>query len=112
MFDNQAKTLEEIKHAKELYIHQDPFHMDDIMCVAFIKKLNPNIKIIRDRDNIPKDTTGIICDCFGGFFDHHFQNKKDIKRRENGTKLASIGCLSQVVGKELFSKIRRNVWKK
>ena len=80
MFDNQAKTLEEIKKAQNIRVHEGIFHMDDMMCIALVKKLNPNIGIIRDRDNIPEDTTDIICDCYGGFFDHHFSDLNDIKK--------------------------------
>lgn len=104
MFDKQAKTIEDIKKAKNIRVHEGTFHMDDMMCIALIKKINPNIGIIRDRDNIPEDTTDIICDCYGGFFDHHFSDLNDIKKRQSGKPMASMGCLMQVVGEEIFGQ--------
>lgn len=100
MFENQAKTIDEIRNASNIRIHEGIFHMDDLMCVSLVKKINPNVNIIRDRDNISDDTKDIICDCYGGYFDHH--NVDNIKHRENGTPMASMGCLVQVIGEEVF----------
>lgn len=117
-YPNQAKTLEEIINSRELYIHEGTFHMDDVMCAAMIIKLqeqekgpdyglggSKQLKINRGRYDIPKDFDGVICDCLGGYFDHH---RAIVNHRDNSScpekenQMASMGCLNQVIGKKLF----------
>lgn len=117
-YDNQAKTLEEVLNAKEMYIHEGPFHMDDVMCAAMIIKLqekefgdaysfegDKQIEIHRQRYNIPNDFKGVICDCPGGYFDHHgaLVNHRN-GSKEKSDEMASMGCLNSVIGEKLFGK--------
>lgn len=71
------------------FTHSGNFHADDVFSSAFLKMLNPDIKIERGSE-VPKDFEGIIFDIGGGEFDHH---SNDRERRENGIYYASFGKL-------------------
>lgn len=71
------------------FTHSGNFHADDVFSSAFLKMLNPNIKIERGFE-VPENFDGIIFDIGNGEFDHH---SKDRERRENGIYYASFGLL-------------------
>lgn len=74
---------EKIENYKTIYVHSGAFHSDDLLSVAFIQMLNPNIKvkrisevgeqILKEADN----NQALICDIGGKYnfeknlFDHH-----------------------------------------
>ena len=73
-------TIENLKKCKYGLPHNGTFHADDVFATAFIKMINPSIKIIR-ASSIPTDFKGIVYDIGGGLFDHH---GNDNKKRPNG----------------------------
>lgn len=71
------------------FTHAGSFHADDIFSTAFLKILNPNIKITRGFI-VPENYEGIVFDIGGGEFDHHSQDREC---RENGVMYAAFGKL-------------------
>lgn len=82
-------TIENLKKCKYGLTHNGTFHADDVFATAFIKMINPSIKIIR-ASSIPNDFKGIVYDIGGGLFDHH---ASDNKKRPNGISYAAFGKL-------------------
>lgn len=69
--------------------HAGTFHSDDVFSGAFLKILNPQIKI--ERSNIvPENFDGIVFDIGNGEFDHHSIPRE---RRKNGIPYSSFGKL-------------------
>lgn len=71
------------------FTHGGTFHADDVFSTAFLKILNPNIKIERGF-KVPENYDGIVYDIGDGEFDHH---SKDRECRINGIMYASFGKL-------------------
>lgn len=69
------------------FTHGGSFHADDVFTAAFLKILNPNIKIERGFI-VPKDYDGFVFDIGFGEFDHHSEPREE---RENGIKYAAFG---------------------
>lgn len=83
------------------YTHAGRFHADDVFSAAFLKILNPEIKIHRVFNvpqNIDKETT-IVFDIGRGEFDHHQNNSR---KRENGVPYAAFGLLWERFGSLIF----------
>ena len=71
------------------FTHAGSFHADDVFSTAFLKILNPNIKITRGFV-VPNNYDGIVYDIGGGEFDHH---SIDRECRESGVMYAAFGKL-------------------
>ena len=71
------------------FTHAGSFHADDVFSTAFLKILNPNIKITRGFV-VPTNYDGIVYDIGGGEFDHH---SIDRECRESGVMYAAFGKL-------------------
>ena len=71
------------------FTHAGSFHADDVFSTAFLKILNPNIKITRGFA-VPTNYDGIVYDIGGGEFDHH---SIDRECRESGVMYAAFGKL-------------------
>lgn len=71
--------------------HSGVFHADDVFSAAFLRMLNPDIKISR-AFKAPDETSAdtIIFDIGFGQYDHH---QKDAEVRDNGIKYAAFGLL-------------------
>ena len=82
-------TIENLKKCKYGLTHSGTFHADDVFATAFIKLINPNIKVIR-ASSVPVDFKGIVYDIGNGLFDHH---SLDNKKRSNGIPYAAFGKL-------------------
>lgn len=81
--------VEDLKNCKNALTHSGTFHADDVFATAFIKMINPNIKIIRAA-SVPDDFKGLVYDIGDGEFDHH---SIDNKKRANGIPYAAFGKL-------------------
>ena len=120
LYPNQAKGLLDLIKAKTVYTHNGAWHMDDAMSVALIIKLQEltkgpsyafgkenQLKIIRTREDIPRDTKDAIVDIYGGVFDHHGLKKNLIPIKINGVEnlepAASAGCVFDTIKHELFT---------
>lgn len=114
-YKNQATSLEDLINAKDMYVHNGVFHMDDVMCCALMISLQEKekgenyaykgknqIRIHRDRDNIPVDTKAAIMDILGGYFDHHNRDVQNYRDNDPKKGMASMGCLMEVIGERVF----------
>ena len=99
-------------------VHDQSFHCDDLLCAAFGMLVNPNINIIRTRNDeiidwgLKRDDV-LVCDVGFGELDHH---QKNARKREDGKKYSGCGLLyEKLVNEELLPyndrllKIIRNV---
>lgn len=82
----------------EAMTHATIFHTDDVFASAFLRILNPDIKIIR-AFKVPDNFDGIVFDIGGGEFDHHFEGAPV---RPNGVPYSSFGLLWERFGRSLF----------
>lgn len=93
-------------------VHDGPFHADDVMAVALVTIINPNMKIIRTRDEVELQKAEMRIDVGGKYnpttfdFDHHLEDN-EIKRYPNflwsreeriGPKLSGIGLVWEHYG--------------
>ena len=88
--------MKKIKELKKVYTHAGVFHADDVFCVALLKNLGFDGKVVR----VPRlpdeiEETAIVIDIGGKydgerFFDHH-QSTAPV--RDNGVKYAAFGQL-------------------
>ena len=84
----------------KIYVHNGCFHADDVMCVALMKKVNPDIEVI--RTNRPPKIYGddtIVADIGFGKYDHHQPNAE---LRPDGKKYAACGLIFRDFWKEIF----------
>lgn len=79
------------------FTHSGVFHADDVMSSAFLKLLNPEIKIERGF-KVPDNYDGLVFDIGFDEFDHH-QPDNDV--RENGIPYAAFGKLWRKFSPEL-----------
>lgn len=76
------------------FTHGAKFHSDDVFATAFLRILNPAIRIERGFE-VPEDYDGIVYDIGRGAFDHHQQDKE---YRENGCPYAAFGLIWRTYG--------------
>lgn len=82
------------------FTHGGKFHSDDVFATAFLRILNPDIKIQRGFE-VPEDFEGIVYDIGRGAFDHH---QKDKEYRENGCPYAAFGLVWRAFGEDFIGK--------
>lgn len=109
----------DIKQYKRAFTHAGYFHADDVFSAAFIKMLNPDLKINRvlSLPNDANEETDLIFDigAYDGFtkFDHHQKNKE--YRPDTDIPYAAFGLLWREFGKDLgisdnvFTKIEQKL---
>lgn len=90
--DNKDKEIMDIPLRG--FTHGSRFHSDDVFATAFLKLLNPEIKIYRGFE-VPENFDGIVYDIGRGKFDHH-QNDKEYRR--NGCPYAAFGLIWREFG--------------
>lgn len=76
------------------FTHGGKFHSDDVFATAFLRILNPEIRITRGFE-VPEGFDGIVYDIGRGEFDHH---QKDKEYRENGCPYAAFGLIWRAYG--------------
>ena len=87
---------------KKAYTHAGRFHADDVFSAAFLKILNPELKVQRVID-LPEKidyTDTIVYDIGRGRFDHH---QPDSRVRDNGVPFAAFGLLWERFGMMIFN---------
>lgn len=92
--------VSEVKMMKVALTHAGKFHADDVFGAAFLKIINPNLKIIRSNI-VPDDFDGLVFDIGMGEFDHHMANNET---RNNGQPYAAFGKLWRAFAEELYGK--------
>lgn len=89
--------IKDIKEMKQALTHAGKFHADDVFAAAFLKIINPDIRIIRSNNYMEFD--GLIFDIGFGKYDHHMA---DNEKRSNGLPYASFGKLWREFAPELY----------
>lgn len=74
--------------------HGGKFHADDVFSAALLKRLRPDIRILR-AFTVPEPFDGLVFDIGAGPFDHHQQGAEV---RENGVPYAAFGLLWRAFG--------------
>ncbi|MDA1197386.1 MAG: MYG1 family protein [Nanoarchaeota archaeon] len=98
--DDNTHTLNTIA------VHNGKFHADDVFACAIMRLINPEIKIIRSRDQVELDSADIRADVCMRYnpenmdFDHH---QKEPPIRENDIPYASAGLIWKHFGMKLVS---------
>ena len=90
---------DETKHPKKIVVHGGVFHADDVMCVAILRTLFPEIKIERVFKAPEPEEGVIIADIGGGKYDHH---QPDARLRKDGCKYAACGLIYEDFGPLLW----------
>ena len=93
----KEKVVVNIKKMKTAYTHAGVLHADDVFSAAFLRILNPNIKIIRVNDVPHMGKNEFAFDIGRGEFDHH---QPDVAVRRSGTKFAAFGLLWKKFGRD------------
>ncbi len=85
--------------------HSGSFHADEVLATAALRLVNPNLPIIRTRDQEQLDAADILVDVGRVFdptvcrFDHHQLEYKEA--RENGLPFSAFGLVWRELGAEL-----------
>ena len=78
----------------EAMTHGGKFHADDVFSAAFLRIMNPDIRILRTFE-VPEDFAGIVFDIGFGRFDHH---QESAEVRVNGVPYGAFGLLWRAFG--------------
>jgi uncharacterized UPF0160 family protein len=82
--------------------HSGPFHADDVFCIAMLRKLYPEAKVIRSRDDEVLDKCDLVLDV-GVLYDHEkrrYDHHQDGRAgsRENGIMYSALGLIWRYYG--------------
>lgn len=93
-----------LSNVDTVVVHNGLFHTDDVLTIAMLRTINPEIKVIRTRDPEiiaahQNKSTSIVADVGLGEYDHH---QKDAKVREDGHKYAAAGLVYNDFKEKLF----------
>ncbi len=91
-----------LKNLDTVYTHSGKFHGDDVLCCAFLKSINPDIKIERIdslNSKIKNDENGLIVDIGGVKYDHHGGRYDE---RPDGERYSSFGLLWRDFGRNFI----------
>jgi len=86
-------------------IHSGSFHSDDVFAIAALRMIDPDLKVIRTRDNDKLQSADMRVDV-GNVYDHktkdydHHQ-KGGAGERENGVPYAAVGLIWKHYGAEI-----------
>lgn len=98
-------------------VHPNPHHADDVFCVACITILNPNINIIRTRNEEELSKADFRIDVGGkydpstGDYDHHQKEfderhtNPNVAKHKKGPKFAAFGLIWRHYSKDIITKI-------
>lgn len=93
----------------KIVVHDGLPHADDVLCCVFAKKLNPNIEIIRTRNEellnkYSLDNKTIVCDVGFGKYDHHQENRQT---DEDGRIHCAASLFFEDFGELLFNTVEK-----
>ena len=87
-------------------VHDGMFHADDVFATAILKKIYPNLKVIRTRDKDILEKVDMRVDVGGkysarsGNFDHHQEGSPN---REGGLPYSSCGLIWKHFGRKIVN---------
>lgn len=85
----------------KMAVHNGVFHADEVFGVALMENIEPDLQVIRTRDEAVIAECDIVADVGGGKYDHH---QADKVLREDGIPYCAFGLLWRDYGKQ-FTKI-------
>lgn len=85
----------------KMAVHNGVFHADEVFGVALMETIEPDLQVIRTRDEAVIAECDIVADVGGGKYDHH---QADKVLREDGIPYCAFGLLWRDYGKQ-FTKI-------
>lgn len=93
---------------KNIVIHNDRFHADDVFAVATLSLLFGDVNITRTRDERLFESADFVLDVSGiydreKYFDHH--QKEGAGKRDNGIPYASFGLVWNHFGQKLCESL-------
>ena len=89
-----------MKIANIALTHAGKFHADDVFSSAFLRIINPKIRIVRVTE-VPEGFEGLVFDIGRGKFDHH-QTGAEV--RANGVPYAAFGLLWREYGRAFLEE--------
>ncbi|MCA9478188.1 MAG: MYG1 family protein [Nanoarchaeota archaeon] len=95
---------------KTVAVHNGKFHADDVFSIAILRKIYPELEVIRTRD--PEKLASVDARVDVGMkynpetldFDHH--QSESAGERENGISYASVGLIWKHFGMELVNSLQ------
>lgn len=86
---------------KMVVVHDGVYHTDDVVAVALMKMLNPDIFVLRlsEAELPPESDEVVIADIGGGKFDHH---QEGAALRKDGRKHAACGLILKEFGNQIY----------
>lgn len=85
----------------KMAVHNGVFHADEVFGVALMETIEPDLQVIRTRDEAVIAECDLVADVGGGKYDHH---QADKVLREDGIPYCAFGLLWRDYGKQ-FTKI-------
>ena len=85
----------------KMAVHNGVFHADEVFGVALMETIEPELQVIRTRDEAVIAECDLVADVGGGKYDHH---QADKVLREDGIPYCAFGLLWRDYGKQ-FTKI-------
>lgn len=85
--------------------HSGSFHADEVLAAAALRLVNPEVRIVRTREQEQLDAADVVLDVGRAFdpasgrFDHHQLEYKEA--RDNGIPFSSFGLVWRELGAEL-----------
>lgn len=89
-----------MKLPAQAFTHAGKFHADDVFSAALLRRLRPDIRILRGFA-VPEDFDGLVFDIGDGMFDHHAAGSPV---RPNGNPYAAFGLLWRALGPGLVGQ--------
>lgn len=102
-------------------VHSNPHHADDVFCIACITIINPNIKIIRTRNQEELEKADFRIDVgnrynpITGDYDHHQKEfderhiNPNVSKHKKGPKFSAFGLIWRHYAKQIIYKVLNNL---
>ena len=81
----------------KMAVHNGIFHADEVFGVALMQTIEPDLQVVRTRDEAILAECDLVADVGGGVYDHH---QADKILREDGLPYCAFGLLWRDYGKQ------------
>lgn len=100
MTNETTNAIRTLATMKKIIVHGGIFHLDDVLCVAMARYVNPSIEVERSLERTFEPENGVlVADVGGGEFDHH---QPDAALRPDGKKHAACGLMFKAFWREIL----------
>ena len=113
LIEQNIDPFEDYKVPNKIIVHDGICHADDVICVWLLQQINPEIEIVRTRnDEVIKagliDPNIIVADVGFGFYDHHQKDSAIYVTPDNANKYAACGLIWKIWGETIVDKWMAN----